>query len=64
MGNFFYGVKKMKFQIYTLGCKVNAYESEMMKEKMLKAGYIYDEKKQMCIRDRLKSILTVFTVLI
>ena len=45
MGNFFYGVKKMKFQIYTLGCKVNAYESEMMKEKMLKAGYIYDEKK-------------------
>ena len=44
MGNFFCGVKKMKFQIYTLGCKVNAYESEMMKEKLLANGYIYDEE--------------------
>ena len=35
----------MKFQIYTLGCKVNAYESEMMKEKMLANGYVYDEEK-------------------
>lgn len=34
----------MKFQIVTLGCKVNAYESEMMKEKLLKAGYVYDEE--------------------
>ena len=45
MGNFFCGVKKMRFQIYTLGCKVNAYESEMMKEKLLANGYIYDEEK-------------------
>ena len=34
----------MKFQIYTLGCKVNTYESEMMKEKMLASGYVYDEE--------------------
>lgn len=33
----------MKFQIYTLGCKVNAYESEVMKEKLLKNGYTYDD---------------------
>ena len=33
----------MKFKIYTLGCKVNAYESEMMKEKMLANNFIYDE---------------------
>lgn len=33
----------MKFQIYTLGCKVNAYESEVMKEKLLKKGYTYDD---------------------
>ena len=35
----------MKFLIYTLGCKVNAYESEMMKEKLLAHGYVYDEEK-------------------
>jgi threonylcarbamoyladenosine tRNA methylthiotransferase MtaB len=29
----------MKFKIITLGCKVNTYESEMMKEKLLQAGY-------------------------
>ena len=34
----------MKFYIYTLGCKVNAYESEVMKEKLLASGYIYDEE--------------------
>lgn len=34
----------MKFYIYTLGCKVNAYESEVMKEKLLANGYIYDEE--------------------
>ena len=38
------GVRKMKFMIYTLGCKVNAYESEMMKEKLLQKGYFLDEK--------------------
>ena len=35
----------MKFKIYTLGCKVNAYESEMMKEKLLANDYTYDEEK-------------------
>ena len=29
----------MTFQILTLGCKVNTYESEVMKEKLLSAGY-------------------------
>lgn len=31
----------MKFNIYTLGCKVNSYESNVMKEKLLNAGYEY-----------------------
>ena len=35
----------MKFMIYTLGCKVNTYESEIMKELLLKANYQYDEKQ-------------------
>lgn len=30
----------MKFNIITLGCKVNAYESEYMREALLAAGYI------------------------
>lgn len=34
----------MKFYIYTLGCKVNAYESEVMKEKMLEKGYLYEKE--------------------
>lgn len=33
----------MKFNIITLGCKVNAYESEYMQEAMLKAGYTLDQ---------------------
>ncbi len=33
----------MKFYIYTLGCKVNAYESEVMKEKLLASNYVYEE---------------------
>ena len=33
----------MKFNIITLGCKVNAYESEAMKELLLSEGYIYNE---------------------
>ena len=32
----------MKFYIYTLGCKVNAYESEYMLEELLRNSYIYD----------------------
>ena len=30
----------MKFKILTLGCKVNAYESEMMKERLLSSGFV------------------------
>ncbi len=33
----------MKFSILTLGCKVNQYESNMMKEKMLSSNFIYTE---------------------
>ena len=29
----------MKFYIYTLGCKVNTYESNVMRDKLLNAGY-------------------------
>ncbi len=34
----------MKFNIITLGCKVNIYESEYMLEKLQEANYIYDSK--------------------
>lgn len=34
----------MKFMIVTLGCKVNAYESEFMLESMLSSGYFYNEE--------------------
>ena len=30
----------MKFYIYTLGCKVNTYESNVMKDKLINSGYI------------------------
>jgi len=30
----------MKFYIYTLGCKVNTYESNVMRDKLLNSGYI------------------------
>ena len=30
----------MKFYIYTLGCKVNTYESNVMSDKLLNSGYI------------------------
>lgn len=33
----------MKFNIITFGCKVNTYESEYMKEQLLKNSFIYDE---------------------
>lgn len=35
----------MTFSIITLGCKVNLYESEMMKEKLEKAGFLFQEEK-------------------
>ena len=33
----------MKFSILTFGCKVNSYESEFMKEQLLKNGYLYND---------------------
>ena len=33
----------MKVNIYTLGCKVNFYESNLMKEKLIDAGYTYTD---------------------
>ncbi len=36
----------MKFSIVTLGCKVNAYESEMIKESLEKNHYIYTEEEK------------------
>lgn len=35
----------MKFKIYTLGCKVNTYESNVMKEQLEKNGYEQVEEK-------------------
>lgn len=35
----------MTFKIITLGCKVNAYESEIMKELLIKAGYKEENAK-------------------
>lgn len=34
----------MKFYIYTLGCKVNAYESQVMRDALLKHGYLEETK--------------------
>ena len=34
----------MTFKIITLGCKVNAYESEVMQEKLIKAGFSLQEE--------------------
>ena len=31
----------MKFYIYSLGCKVNSYESNVMKDDLINAGFIY-----------------------
>lgn len=40
----------MKFNINTLGCKVNNYESEVIKEQLENAGFFYDEEKpDICI---------------
>ena len=33
----------MKFSIITFGCKVNSYESEFMKEQLLKNKYVYED---------------------
>lgn len=33
----------MKFNIITFGCKVNQYESNMMKEQMLSSNFLYEE---------------------
>jgi MiaB-like protein len=36
----------MKFKIYTLGCKVNSYESESLKERLIDLGYQEAEKDE------------------
>lgn len=36
----------MKFYIYTLGCKVNTYESSVMRDNLLEAGYIETTNKE------------------
>jgi len=38
----------MRFNIITLGCKVNAYESEAMKELLLKDNYMYNSDLSVC----------------
>lgn len=35
----------MKFYIYTLGCKVNTYESNIMRDLLMNAGYIEEEEE-------------------
>lgn len=35
----------MKFYIYTLGCKVNTYESNIMRDLLLHAGYVEEEEQ-------------------
>ena len=37
----------MKFFIYTLGCKVNMYESNVMRDKLINSGYI-ESDNDMC----------------
>ena len=39
----------MKFYIYTLGCKVNTYESNIMRELLWNAGYIEEEPADILI---------------
>lgn len=39
----------MTFKIYTLGCKVNAYESMVMEELLLKNGYQKSDNPDICI---------------
>lgn len=37
----------MKFSMITLGCKVNTYESEIIKENLIKEKFIYEEKQEL-----------------
>ena len=39
----------MTYKIYTLGCKVNEYESEVIRELLENHGYIYSENPDICI---------------
>lgn len=36
--------ENLTFSLITFGCKVNAYESEAIKEEMIKAGFVYKEE--------------------
>ena len=40
------GENSMTFKIITLGCKVNTYESEVMQEKLIKAGFKKEEDEE------------------
>ena len=39
----------MKFKIYTFGCKVNEYESEVMSDLLINHGFIKSETPDICI---------------
>ncbi len=39
----------MTYKIYTLGCKVNEYESEVIEELLENHGYVYDDNPDVCI---------------
>ena len=39
----------MKFKIITLGCKVNTYESNVMRDSLLNNGYIEDDNADIFI---------------
>ena len=36
----------MNFNILTLGCKVNQYESQAMREELLRHGYLESENRE------------------
>ena len=38
----------MNFNIITFGCKVNQYESNMMKERMLSSGFLFNDDLNAC----------------
>ena len=39
----------MTYKIYTLGCKVNEYESEVMKDLLDNHNFLEDENPDICI---------------
>ena len=43
----------MKFYIYTLGCKVNTYESNVIRDNLINNGYIESNKKAIRTNNRI-----------